>query len=239
VTPRQGAGDHRITQNPSMVGVGRDLCGSPSPTPCRSRVTQSRLHSTASRRVWNISREGDSTASLGSLGQGSGTLRGKKFFLMFRRNFLWEDGAVQHRALPESLPHHLLPAGPAPCLRGWCVPLPQPLLSARLGQSFWGKPSDVGSSLRLAPTMSTRQGRQRPSGGGGSQGKNQCSYKKPVGKWISQIQRSQGFGVRGSPGGVPVARVGAGRPESPECSSQWGEKHHQCPAQVGRADRSP
>jgi len=39
------------------VGVGRDLCGSPSPTPCPSRVTQSRLHSPASRRVWNISRE--------------------------------------------------------------------------------------------------------------------------------------------------------------------------------------
>jgi len=41
-----------------------------------------------SRRVLNISREGDSPASLGSLGQGSVTLRGKKFFLMFRRNFL-------------------------------------------------------------------------------------------------------------------------------------------------------
>jgi len=54
-----------------MFGVGRDLCGSPIPTPCRSRVTQSRLHSTASRGVWNISREGDSTTSLGSLGQGS------------------------------------------------------------------------------------------------------------------------------------------------------------------------
>jgi len=35
-----------------------------------------------SRRVLNISREGDSTASLGSLGQGSVTLRGKKFFLV-------------------------------------------------------------------------------------------------------------------------------------------------------------
>ena len=57
------------SQNHRMVGVGRDLCGSPSPTPCRSRVTQSRLHSTAARRVWNISREGDSTTSLGSLGQ--------------------------------------------------------------------------------------------------------------------------------------------------------------------------
>jgi len=26
-------------QNHRMVGVGRDLCGSSSPTPCRSRVT--------------------------------------------------------------------------------------------------------------------------------------------------------------------------------------------------------
>ena len=74
------------SQNPSMAGVGRDLCGSPSPTACPSRVTQSRLHSTVSRRVWNISREGDSTASLGSLGLGSVTLRGKKFFLVFRRS---------------------------------------------------------------------------------------------------------------------------------------------------------
>ena len=41
-----------------------------------------------SRRRWNISREGDSTASLGSLGQGSITLRGKKFFLGFSWNFL-------------------------------------------------------------------------------------------------------------------------------------------------------
>ena len=65
-----------------MVGVGRDLCGSSSPTPCQSRVTQSRLHRTLSRRGLNISREGDSTTSLGSLGQGSVTLRGKKFFLM-------------------------------------------------------------------------------------------------------------------------------------------------------------
>ena len=46
-------------------------------------VTYSRLHRTLSRRVLNISREGDSTASLGSLFQCSVTLRGKKFFLMF------------------------------------------------------------------------------------------------------------------------------------------------------------
>jgi len=55
------------SQNHRIVAVGRDLCGSPSPTPCRSRVTHSRLHRTSSRRVWNISREGDSTTSLGSL----------------------------------------------------------------------------------------------------------------------------------------------------------------------------
>jgi len=80
--------DHTESQNHRMLGVGRDLWGSPSPTPCRSRVTQSRLHRTASRRGCNISRKGDSTTSLGSLGQGSITLRGKKFFLRFRQNFL-------------------------------------------------------------------------------------------------------------------------------------------------------
>ena len=82
------AGQAPSPQNHRIVGVGRDLCGSSCPTPCPSRVTQSRLHRTLSRRGWNISREGDSTASLGSLGQGSVTLRGKKFFLGFRRNFL-------------------------------------------------------------------------------------------------------------------------------------------------------
>jgi len=71
-----------------MLGAGRDLCGSSSPTPCQSRVTYSRLHRTSSRRVLNISREGDSTTPLGSLFQGSVTLRGKKFFLMFSWNFL-------------------------------------------------------------------------------------------------------------------------------------------------------
>jgi len=47
-----------ISQNHRMFGVGRDLCGSSSPNPCRSRVTQSRLHRTLSRRVLNISRAG-------------------------------------------------------------------------------------------------------------------------------------------------------------------------------------
>ena len=79
---------HPASQNPRAAGVGRALCGSPSPTPCPSRITHSRMHSTTSRRGWNISREGDSTASLGSLGQGSVILRGKKFFLGFSWNFL-------------------------------------------------------------------------------------------------------------------------------------------------------
>ena len=60
----------------------------PRPTPCQSSVPQSRLHRTMSRQVLNISREGDSTTSLGSLCQGSVTLRGKKFFLLFSWNFL-------------------------------------------------------------------------------------------------------------------------------------------------------
>jgi len=47
------------SQNHSMVGVGRDLCGSSSPTPCRSRVTYSRLQRTTSSWVFNISREGE------------------------------------------------------------------------------------------------------------------------------------------------------------------------------------
>jgi len=41
-----------------MFGVGKDLCGSSSPTPCQSRVTYSRLHRTLSKQVLNISREG-------------------------------------------------------------------------------------------------------------------------------------------------------------------------------------
>jgi len=81
-TSKKGRFSHRITECSGLEGT------SVGPSPCRSRVTQRRLHRTLSRRVWNISREADSTTSLGSLCQCSVTLRGKKFFLMVRRNFL-------------------------------------------------------------------------------------------------------------------------------------------------------
>ena len=70
---------HRITECSGLEGTS---VGHPAQPPAGA-VTYSRLHRTLSRQVLNISREGDSTTSLGSLGQGSITLRGKKFFLMF------------------------------------------------------------------------------------------------------------------------------------------------------------
>jgi len=79
------AQNHRIT---AWSGLEVTSVGHLVQPSCRSRVTQSRLQRTLSRQVSNISREGDSTTSLGSLGQGSITLRGKKFFLVFRRDFL-------------------------------------------------------------------------------------------------------------------------------------------------------
>ena len=90
--------------------------------PCPSRVTQSRLHSTLSRRGWNISREGDSTTSLGSLGQGSVTLRRKKFFLIFSWN------------LPQCTGLESAGAVPGGCLRGrWELQEPQCPRSAAEG----------------------------------------------------------------------------------------------------------
>jgi len=72
-----------------MVGVGRDLSGSSSPTllPKQGHPQQA-AHDRVQAGLEFISREGDSTASLGSLGLGSITLRVKKFSLMFRQNFL-------------------------------------------------------------------------------------------------------------------------------------------------------
>jgi len=84
-TPTLNLTLHRITEWSGLAGPS---VGHPAQPSCRSRVTQSRLHRTLSRQVLNISREEDSTTSLGSLFQGSVTLRGKKFFLLFSWSFL-------------------------------------------------------------------------------------------------------------------------------------------------------
>lgn len=61
-----------------MVEVGRESWRSSSPTSLTSRVTYSILHRITSNRVLNISRDGDSTASLSSLFQCSVTLMVKE-----------------------------------------------------------------------------------------------------------------------------------------------------------------
>ena len=119
----------------------------------RSRVTYSRLHRNLSRQILNISREGDSTTSLGSLFQCSVTLRGKKFFLLFRRNFLCLSlcplplvlqGLPTSRKLP---PSQLDPVQPLPLIPYNVIPAqilrysvylhpPQPPPSPSLGGSL-------------------------------------------------------------------------------------------------------
>ena len=80
-------GSYRITESQNGRGWGTSVGHLVQPS-CRTRVTYSKLHRTLSRRVLNISREGDSTTPLGSLFQCCVTLREKKFFLMFSWNFL-------------------------------------------------------------------------------------------------------------------------------------------------------
>ena len=63
ITAEELNGNHRITECSGLEGTS---VGHPVQPSCQSRVTQSRLHRTASRRVLNISREGDSTISLGN-----------------------------------------------------------------------------------------------------------------------------------------------------------------------------
>lgn len=47
-----------------MAAAGRDLQGSPDPTPCSSRDTQSQLPRTMPRQILNSSKNGDSITSL-------------------------------------------------------------------------------------------------------------------------------------------------------------------------------
>ncbi|NXJ79022.1 MCM3 factor, partial [Trogon melanurus] len=86
--PNRRKGMWAGSQNRRMFRVGRDLERSSSPT-CQSRITYSRSHRNTSRQVLKVSREGDSTTSLGSLCQGSVTLTVKNLFLRFLWNLLF------------------------------------------------------------------------------------------------------------------------------------------------------
>jgi len=78
-----------------MVGVGRALCGSPSPTPCPSRVTQSRLHSTASRRVSSRT-ENDARNRKHSQGEHGGSK------LCFKKRSLFPPRSREQRGCQEA-----------------------------------------------------------------------------------------------------------------------------------------
>ena len=75
-------------QNHIIVGLGRDLQRSWSPTPLPKQAPYSRLHRLASRKVFTISREGEFRTSMGSLFQCSITLTEKKFLHILVRSFL-------------------------------------------------------------------------------------------------------------------------------------------------------
>jgi len=66
-----------------IAGVGRDFRRSSLLNVLLKQVPYSGLHRKVSRRVLNVSIEGDSTASLGSLFQCSVTLRINKFFFVY------------------------------------------------------------------------------------------------------------------------------------------------------------
>jgi len=55
------------SQNPRLVGVGRDLWRSSCPTPLLRQGHPEQLHRPASKWVLNISKDGDSPTSLGNL----------------------------------------------------------------------------------------------------------------------------------------------------------------------------
>ena len=122
---RSALQNHRIPAWQRLAGTS---VGHPVQPSCPSRVTYSRLHRTLSRRVWNISREGDSTASLGSLGQGFVTLRGKKFFLKSHQSQAQQKTTMFPGTSPPSLP----PTRDPTLLRGIAR---YQLLSGRFGSS--------------------------------------------------------------------------------------------------------
>ena len=70
--------------NHRMVDVGRDLGGHLVQAPCSTRATSIHLPTTVSRQLWSLSKDGDSTASLGNLCQCLVTPIVKNCFLMFR-----------------------------------------------------------------------------------------------------------------------------------------------------------
>jgi len=65
-----------------MTGVRRDFWRSPTSTLSAKTVPYSRLHRKTPSWVLNISREGDSTTSPGSLFQGSVTLTVKNYYFL-------------------------------------------------------------------------------------------------------------------------------------------------------------
>ncbi|XP_074383867.1 uncharacterized protein LOC141725204 [Zonotrichia albicollis] len=83
--------------------VGRDLSGSSGP-PCPDRVILEHMHKIASRRVWNISRERDSTTALDSLFQCVVTCTVKKFFLVFRTRSRSDLSSTEEPRTGHSIP---------------------------------------------------------------------------------------------------------------------------------------
>jgi len=55
--------DEKLSQNHKMVEVGRYLCRSSGPAPCKSRVIWRWLPRTMSRWLLNVSKEGGSNIS--------------------------------------------------------------------------------------------------------------------------------------------------------------------------------
>ena len=109
--------------------------------PCRSRVTYSRLHRTLSRRVLNISREGDMRISPSPV-----TWRKSKGRIpKTARAFLPVQGLLlvplhTSLTLPTPPPHLVFLQGNTPALQGWCpgVSVAVTLHGPTLSSCTWG-----------------------------------------------------------------------------------------------------